>query len=77
MSKKFNKLEGRVEKEYEKEGYSKAKAQYIGRATAGKVYREKEQKCPKGKHWVSSHFMKVNGKGKRVRVKGHCAEDPK
>ena len=75
MSKKFNRLEGKVEREYEKEGYSKSKSEYIGRATAAKVYREKESKsCPKGKHWVSSHYTHI--KGKKVRVKGHCAEDP-
>lgn len=43
MSKKFNKLERKVEKEYEEEGYSKKQAQYIGRATAGKVAREKRR----------------------------------
>lgn len=43
-SKKFNRLEKKIEKEYEKEGYSKKKSEYIGRATAGKVAREKRKK---------------------------------
>ena len=41
MGKKFKHLEHIVEKEYEKKGYSKAKADYIGKAVAGKVYRNK------------------------------------
>jgi hypothetical protein len=76
MSKKFNKLEGKISKEYEKEGYSKAKSEYIGKATAGEIYREKESKTKprKGKHWVKPHYTHVNGK--KVHVKGHWAEDP-
>jgi hypothetical protein len=42
MSEKgFKKLDSSITKEYEKKGYSKRKAEYIGRATAGKVAREK------------------------------------
>jgi len=42
MSKKgFERLDKRITKEYEKKGYPKRKAEYIGRATAGKVAREK------------------------------------
>lgn len=45
MSEKgFNKLDRKVTEEYEKKGYSKKKAEYIGRATAGKVAREKRSK---------------------------------
>lgn len=40
----FNKLKNKVTREYEKKGYSKEKAQQIGRATAGKVAREKKGK---------------------------------
>lgn len=40
-SRKFKKLEKHVEREYLKEGYSKKKAEYIGKAVAGKVAREK------------------------------------
>ena len=54
--KKFNQLKGKIEREYEKEGYSKSRSEYIGRATAGKVYREKEaKKCPGNQHCVSGH----------------------
>jgi hypothetical protein len=41
-SKKFVKLERHVENEYLKEGYSRKKALYIGKAVAGKVAREKK-----------------------------------
>lgn len=46
MSRKsFNKLEREVEEEYRhKAGYTKAEAAYIGRATAGKIAREKAAK---------------------------------
>lgn len=45
MSRKgFNKLKGKITREYEAEGVPKAKAEYIGRATAGKVAREKRAK---------------------------------
>ena len=40
----FNKLAGKVEREYEKKGLSKTKAQEIGKATAGKVARAKHRK---------------------------------
>ena len=41
-SRKFDDLEHQIEQEYERRyGYSAKRAQYIGRATAGKVYREK------------------------------------
>ena len=38
---KFGKLSGSITREYERKGYSKAKASRIGKATAGKVAREK------------------------------------
>ena len=41
-SKKFDRLSEKVEREYEKKGVSKATAEKWGRATAAKVYREKE-----------------------------------
>ena len=76
MSEKFDRLEGKVEREYEKEGYSKSEAESIGQATAGKVYREKKaKKCPRGMHWVDSHYRIIHGR--RIRVKGHCARDPR
>lgn len=37
----FNGLAARVTREYEKRGYSRQQATRIGRATAGKVAREK------------------------------------
>jgi hypothetical protein len=40
----FKKLDKKITREYEKKGYSKKKAQYIGRATAGEVAREKRAK---------------------------------
>jgi hypothetical protein len=40
----FNKLKNKVTRNYEKKGYSKKRAEYIGRATAGKVAREKKAK---------------------------------
>ena len=42
MGKKFDKLEHRVEREYRKKGYSLKESEYIGKATAGKIYREKK-----------------------------------
>lgn len=44
MSAGFNKLKNRIAREYEQKGYSKQRAQKIGRATAGKVAREKRGK---------------------------------
>ena len=41
MGKKFNKLEHRIEREYIKKGYPKKEAEYIGKATAGKIFRNK------------------------------------
>ena len=43
-SKKFVKLEKHVEHEYEKKGYGRKKAEYIGKAVAGKIAREKRKK---------------------------------
>lgn len=43
MSKSFNKLERKIAKEYEKKGKSKARADYIARATAGKIARNKKR----------------------------------
>jgi hypothetical protein len=37
-------LKYRVQREYEAKGYSKKRAEYIGRATAGKIASEKEEK---------------------------------
>ena len=42
-SKKFTKLEKKVEKEYKRKGYGAKKAAYIGRATAGEVARKKKK----------------------------------
>ncbi len=43
MGKKFIKLEKRIDKEYLKKGIGKKKAQYIAKATAGKIAREKRK----------------------------------
>ena len=43
-SKKFVRLEKHVEREYEKKGYSPKRAEYIGKAVAGKVARERRKK---------------------------------
>lgn len=58
MGKKFRKLERRVEREYESKGYSRERAAYIGRATAGKVYREKTHAC---KHCGTMHTFREGG----------------
>lgn len=52
MGKKFKKLERKIEREYEKRGYGKKKSEYIGRATAGMIYRVKlhEKIHDLGKH---------------------------
>ena len=42
MSKKFDKLEKEIEREYKKKGYSVKKARYIARATAGRIARRKK-----------------------------------
>lgn len=41
MGKAFKKLEHEIEREYEKKGFSKKRSEYIGKATAGKIYRNK------------------------------------
>lgn len=41
-NKRFERLSEKVAREYEKKGVSKATAEKWGRATAAKVYREKE-----------------------------------
>lgn len=43
MSRSFNKLEREIRKEYEKKGRSKKRAEYIARATAGKISRKKKR----------------------------------
>ncbi len=43
-SERFKKLARQVAREYERKGYSKAKAEQIGRLVAGKVYWEKRAK---------------------------------
>jgi hypothetical protein len=43
-SKKFVRLEKHVEHEYEKKGYGSKRAEYIGKAVAGKVARERRKK---------------------------------
>lgn len=48
MGKKFNRLERKVEREYEEKGVSHKTAAEWARATAGKVYREKEAKMQCG-----------------------------
>ena len=59
MSKKFDKLAGRVEREYERKGVSKKTAEKWGKATAGKVFREKIAcgHCG-GSHLTEHHFGK-------------------
>ncbi len=38
---RFSILSGKVTRGYEKKGYSKKRASYVGHATAGKIAREK------------------------------------
>lgn len=40
----FRRLKNKIADEYLREGMSRERAEYIGRATAGKVRREKQQK---------------------------------
>ena len=47
MGKRFNRLERKVEREYEKKGYSKKTSEAWGRATAGKVFREQQATAAK------------------------------
>ena len=42
-SKRFRKLERHIEREYEKKGYSYARADYIGKAVAGRIARERRK----------------------------------
>ncbi len=37
----FNRLEKKIDTEYKKKGYSKKRADYIAKATAGKIARKK------------------------------------
>lgn len=41
MGKKFERLEEKIEREYEKKGMSHKNAEHIGYATAGKIWRMK------------------------------------
>jgi hypothetical protein len=41
MGKAFDKLAKHITKEYEKKGYGVKESKYIGKATAGKIAREK------------------------------------
>lgn len=41
MGKAFDKLSKQIEHQYEKKGVSHKEAKYIGKATAGKIAREK------------------------------------
>ena len=41
MGKAFDKLAKHITKEYEKKGYTEKEAKYIGKATAGKIFRNK------------------------------------
>lgn len=41
MSKKFNKLARHITREYELKGYGHKDAEYIGKATAAKISRER------------------------------------
>ena len=50
MGKKFDKLSGKVEREYEKKGVSPSKAKQIGNAVAGQIAREKG-KAPGGANY--------------------------
>ena len=43
----FKKLENKVEREYERKGFSPKRAEYIGSAVAGKVARERRKKLVK------------------------------
>jgi len=49
-SKAFERLERAVEREYRRKGFSPERARYIGRATAGKVARQKEAKKMAKRH---------------------------
>jgi hypothetical protein len=44
----FRGLDTKVTREYEKKGYSKAKAELYGRETAAKVYHEQQRKKRRG-----------------------------
>ena len=50
MSKKFDKLSGKVEREYQNKGVSPSKAKQIGNAVAGQIAREKG-KAPGGANY--------------------------
>ena len=51
MSKSFDKLKREIKDEYEKKGYSKKKADYIAKATAGEIARRKNKKHKKDR-WL-------------------------
>ncbi|MGP8065353.1 MAG: hypothetical protein ACLP81_03115 [Acidimicrobiales bacterium] len=40
----FGRLSGKIARAYERKGYSKRRARYIGRATAGRVARAKKRR---------------------------------
>lgn len=43
MGKRFERLEKRIEREYREKGYSKERAESIGYATAGKIFRKRKK----------------------------------
>jgi len=44
LGKKIEKLEKKIEKEYEHKGKTKKQAEHIAKATAGKIAKEKKKK---------------------------------
>lgn len=66
------------ERQYEDEGYSQSRADYIYGATVGKVHREQEAKKNPGKYWDShrhggyhSHLGKC-GPACKAGIKPHA-----
>ena len=56
MGKKFNRLEHRIAAEYRRKGISSAVAEEWGKATAGKVWREKMARRKKMPRSLHTHF---------------------
>ena len=55
----FNRLEHRIEREYEKKGYAKGTAKLFGQETAAKVYHEQHGINGQALHIMHEHKGRV------------------
>lgn len=68
MGKRFNRLERKVEREYEKKGYSKKTSEKWAKATAGKVFREQQAR----RNHSCAKCGTGHSEGDRIHTCGNC-----